>query len=150
MIAAVSLSSTALHCAEITLKTWHPWQLDSVLVAWVLAQARTPAPLFESVPRGNAIPAVEAIDTPDSPYRRGGQWTAFEEATRIERFQHVCVPRLREAVRVVELASWRKPEYPKIEEFEARIVRSLPAHPAKGGLDAAFAEVDQFCRETKP
>jgi hypothetical protein len=129
-------------------QTWHPWQLDSVLVAWAL-QLRTPPPVFESIPRGTPIPPERAIDTPDSPYRRTGQRTAFEEAVRQAKLEHPCVPRLREAVRVVELAAWRKAEFPRVEDFEARVLKAAPAQPARGGLEAAFAEVERFCREGK-
>lgn len=135
--------------AEPALQTWHPWQLDSVLVAWALTQARTPAPVFESITRGGPIPAERAIDTPDSPYRRTGHRTAFEEAVRLHRVNHPCVPRLRDAVRVVELAAWRKPEYPAVEEFEARVLKVIPAQPMRGGLDAALAEVERYCSEGK-
>lgn len=135
--------------ADSALQTWHPWQLDSVLVAWALTQAKTPPPLFESITRGTAIPPERAIDTPDSLYRRTGHRTAFEEAVRLSRLDHPCVPRLRDAVRVVELAAWRKPEYPAVEEFEARVLKVIPAQPMRGGLEAALAEVERYCREGK-
>ena len=136
--------------ADTALQTWHPWQLDSVLVAWALTQARSPAPAFESISRGTPIAPERGIDTPDSPYRRTGQRTAFEEAVRLNQVSHPCVPRLRDAVRVVELAAWRKPELAAVEEFEARVLKVIPARPMRGGLDAAFAEVERYCREGKP
>lgn len=139
------LPTTAL-AAEPTLQTWHPWQLDSVLVAWVLSQTSKPPPVFESVTRGTPIAPERAIDTPDSPYRRTGHRTAFEEAARLGRLDHPCVPRLRDAVRVVELAAWRKPEHPAVEVFEARVLKVIPSQPARGGLEAAFAEVERFCK----
>jgi hypothetical protein len=135
--------------ADALLQTWHPWQLDSVLVAWALTQAKAPTPVFESITRGTLIPPERAIDTPDSPYRRTGHRTAFEEAVRLNKVNHACVPRLRDAVRVVELAAWRKPEFPAVEEFEARVLKVIPAQPMRGGLDAALAEVDRYCREGK-
>jgi hypothetical protein len=135
--------------ADAPLQTWHPWQLDSLLVAWALTQAKVPAPVFESITRGAAIPPERAIDTPDSPYRRTGHRTAFEEAVRLNKVNHPCVPRLRDAVRVVELAAWRKPEYPAVEEFEARVLKLIPPQPMRGGLEAALAEVDKYCREGK-
>lgn len=135
--------------ADGPLQTWHPWQLDSVLVAWALTQSKTPAPVFESITRGTVISPERAIDTPDSPYRRTGHRTAFEEAVRLNKVNHSCVLRLRDAVRVVELAAWRKPEYPAVEEFEARVLKVIPAQPMRGGLDAALAEVDRYCREGK-
>jgi hypothetical protein len=136
--------------SDVVLQTWHPWQLDSVLVAWALTQARSPAPAFESITRGAPIAAERGIDTPDSPYRRTGQRTAFEEAVRLNHVNHPCVHRLRDAVRVVELAAWRKPEFPAVEEFEARVLKVIPARPMRGGLDAALAEVDRYCREGRP
>jgi hypothetical protein len=143
----VGLSPTAFAQSVAVLQTWHPWQLDSVLVAWALAQAVKPTPVFESVARGTAIAPEQAIDTPDSPYRRTGQRTAFEEAVRRTGVVHPCVPRLRDAVRVVELAAWRKPEFPLVEAFEARVLHAVPAQPARGGLKAAFDEVDRYCGE---
>lgn len=133
--------------SQPVMQTWHPWQLDSLLVAWALQQARVPPPLFESVQRGLVITPERAIDTPDSPFRRSGQRTAFDEAVRLLGLAHPCVPRLRDAVRVVELANWRKPEFPWVEEFEARVLQATPAQPMRGGLDGAFAEVQRYCNE---
>ena len=135
--------------ADAAMQTWHPWQLDSVLVAWALTQAKSPPPAFESIARGAPIPPEQAIDTPDSPYRRTGQRTAFEEAVRQNKVSHPCVPRLRDAVRVVELAAWRKPEFPAVEAFEARVLKAIPWQPMRGGLDAALIEVERYCREGK-
>ncbi|HET9644799.1 MAG TPA: hypothetical protein VFP68_15930 [Burkholderiaceae bacterium] len=130
------------------MQTWHPWQLDSVLVAWALSQGAhgKPSLMFESIARGTPIPADRAIDTPDSPYRRSGQRTAFEEAVRLNHVDHPCVARLREAVRVVELAPWRKPELPAVEAFEGAVLKAAPHEPGRGGMEAAFAEVDRYCR----
>lgn len=136
--------------ADEALQTWHPWQLDSVLVVWALAQGAATPPVFESIVRGTPIPRERAIDTPDSPYRRTGQRTAFEEAVRHHKLGHPCVPKLRDAVRVVELAPWRKPEFPAVEEFEVRVLKAIPTQPIYGGLDAALAEVDRYCREARP
>jgi hypothetical protein len=152
-VLSVAAGLAPLAAADGTLQTWHPWQLDSVLVAWALTQAQsrtqteTRTALFESITRGTEIAPERAIDTPDSPYRRTGQRTAFEEAVRLNRVDHPCVPRLRDAVRVVELAAWRKPAYPAVEAFEARVLKLTPAQPMRGGLDAALAEVDRYCRE---
>jgi hypothetical protein len=152
----VSVVQTTL-ANDRALQTWHPWQLDSVLVAWVLSQAQplgssgagSAPPVFESVPRGAPIPVERAIDTPDSPYRRTAQRTAFEEAVRLTGFKHNCFAVLRDAVRVVELAPWRKPEFPTVEEFEARVLRAIPQQPRQGGLEAALTEVDRYCKETR-
>jgi hypothetical protein len=144
LMVGLSPSSFAQSAA---MQTWHPWQLDSVLVAWALTQAMKPPPVFESVSRGTVIAPEQAIDTPDSPYRRTGQRTAFEEAVRQAGVVHPCVPRLREAVRVVELAAWRRPEFPLVEAFEARVLAAIPAQPARGELKAAFDEVERYCRE---
>lgn len=142
------LPAAGLSQSSLPLQTWHPWQLDSLLVAWALTQAAPrQAPAFASVPRGTPIPPERAIDTPDSAYRRSGQRTAFDEALRMTGLQHPCVPRLREAARVVELAAWRKPEFPAIEAFEARVLRAIPATPTVGGLAPALREVDRFCAE---
>lgn len=140
-------SGTSAGAGAARWSTWHPWQLDSVLVAWVLVSTGVPAQSFESVPRGTLVPPDRAIDTPDSPFRRTAQRTAFEEAVRVTGLQHPCVTRLREAVRVVELAPWRKPEFARVEAFEARVLKAIPAVPAAGGLDPALAEVDRYCED---
>ncbi len=132
-----------------TLQTWHPWQLDSVLVAWALSRSQKPPPVFESVRRGAPIEPDRAIDTPDSRFRRNGHRTAFEEALRHTGLEHPCALKLREAIRIVELAAWRKPEFPLVEAFEVRVLRAVPAGPTLGGLERAFAEVDRYCEESK-
>ena len=147
--AAATLWAAGSAGAQPLMQTWHPWQLDSVLVAWALGQAKAPPPVFESIVRPTPIPPERAIDTPDSPFRRTGQRTAFDEAVRQTGFQHPCTARLREAVRVVELAAWRKPEFPQVEEFEARVLKAIPSQPMRGGLEAALAEVDRYCKDTR-
>ncbi|TAK83020.1 MAG: hypothetical protein EPO12_06400 [Aquabacterium sp.] len=146
MPALALLASGATSAAE-RLQTWHPWQLDSVAVAWVLSHTRHPAPEFESVQRGTVIAPGQAIDTPESTFRRTGQRTAFDEAVRLEKLDHPCVARLREAVRIVELAPWRRPEFPAVEAFEASVRRVMPAQPMRGGLERALAEVDRYCAQ---
>lgn len=150
-LAALSLAAAPVLAvaADAVMQTWHPWQLDSVLVAWALTQAKSPPPAFESIARGAPIAPEQAIDTPDSPYRRTGQRTAFDEAVRLNKVSHPCVPRLRDAVRVVELAAWRKPEFPAVEAFEARVLRVIPSLPMRGGLNAALIEVERYCSEGK-
>ncbi len=151
LLSTVLLAQTA--AANPPLQTWHPWQLDSVLVAWALTQARTQTqtqvPEFESVERGQHLAPERAIDTPDATYRRTGQRTAFETAVHQEKLTHPCVAHLRDAVRVVELAAWRKPEHPGVEAFEARLLKTLPTQPARGGLQLAFAEIERYCQEAK-
>lgn len=148
--AAASAWAAGASASESTLQTWHPWQLDSVLVAWALSQGTTAPPAFESLPRGQPIAADRAIDTPDSPYRRTGQRTAFEEAVRQRGLQHPCVDRLRAAVRVVELAPWRKPEFPLVEAFEAELLQAIPQQPRRGGLEPAFGVVARYCAAAAP
>jgi hypothetical protein len=148
-ITALLSAATCMAATAAPMQTWHPWQLDSVLVAWVLVQSRAVAPEFESVTRGQILSPEQAIDTPESPYRRTGQRTAFEAAVHQSQLQHPCTHRLREAVRVVELAAWRKPEHPAIEAFEARLLKTLPTQATRGGLEAAFAEIQRYCEETR-
>jgi hypothetical protein len=151
-LAALSLLPALAQAADSAgpvLQTWHPWQLDSVLVAWALVQKGHPAAAFESVPRGTAIEPTRAIDTPDSLYRRTAQRTAFEEAVRHQGVVHACVARLRDAVRVVELAPWRKPEFVAVEAFEARVLQQIPAQPMRGGIEPALAQVDRYCKEAQ-
>lgn len=132
--------------------TWHPWQLDSALVLWALQKSTGHGVQIESLPRDTATsarPGVIWIDTPDAPYRRTGQRTAFEEAVRKLGLQHPCVDKLREAVRVVEFAGWRKPDYPTIETFETRVLNAVPKQAAKGGMEPALAVIDSYCGEAK-
>ncbi len=149
LAAWLPLAASEVFAQPVVLQTWHPWQLDSVLVVWALGHVGGAPPVVESIERGSPIPPERAIDTPDSPYRRTGQRTAFEEAVRQAGVTHGCVPQLREAVRVVELAPWRKPEFPAIEAFEARVLKAIPTRPMRGGLEAALVEVDRYCREGK-
>lgn len=144
--ALVLAGAVAPAAAQPRLGTWHPWQLDAVLVAWAVRQV-APATVFESVPKGDPIDAEIALDTPDARYRRSGQRTAFDEAVRHLALAHPCLPRLQEAARVVELAAWRKPEYPRVEAFEAAVLKVTPAAPMRGGLEAAFAQIDRYCQD---
>ena len=146
MVALLPLLTPAAG-AQATMQTWHPWQLDSVLVAWALSQGPAPHPIFASVPRGTPMAPERALDTPESPYRRSGQRTDFDEALRLTGLQHPCAARLRDAVRVVELAPWRKPEFPAVEAFEARVLKAIPPQPTVGGLEPALAEVERYCAE---
>lgn len=125
--------------------TWYPWQADSVLAAWALKRHVSAAAEFESAPNGAPVPADQALDIPESVYRRNGLRTAYEEVLRVHRVDSPCTERLRPIVRVLELASWRKAEHPEAENFEAGLLPLLPRQPGKGGLAAAFAYVDQFC-----
>lgn len=149
LIATLALSYIAGCHADEGYATWHPWQLDSVLVVWALeAYLGHPIPV-ESVPRGTVISGEIAIDTPDAAFRRTGQRTAFEEAVRQLEISHPCVPRLREAVRVVEFAGWRRPEYPAVEVLESRVIAVLPTQAGKGGLEPALAVINGYCQEEK-
>lgn len=125
--------------------TWHPWQADSVLAAWALKRYVAQNAEFESVPNGTPIALEQALDTPDSPYRRNALRTAYEEALRIHRIESQCAERMRPIVRVLELVQWRKAEHPEAESFEAGLLPLLPQQPSRGGLTAAFAYIDQFC-----
>jgi hypothetical protein len=130
---------------ERSFATWAPWQPDSLLVAWVLKRHVFPNAQFEALNNGTPIPSDSALDTPDSPYRRSGMRTAFEEALRLNNIDTDCSRRLRPIIRTLELASWRKSEYPEAEAFESGLQPLLPMMPGKGGLEAAFAYVDRFC-----
>lgn len=130
--------------------TWTPWQADSVLAAWALQRYVHPEARFESLPRGTLIPADRALDTPDSPYRRSGLRTAFEEVLRVHRVpQDSCIEKLRPIVRLLELAAWRKAEMPEAERFETELSALLPVPPTQGALEDAFAYIDRFCASAK-
>lgn len=147
LMAAVPVAATAEDYA-----TWHPWQLDSALVLWAIEKASGHSVRIESLPRDTdttSRPGAIWIDTPDAIYRRTGQRTAFEEAVRKLDLKHPCVERLREAVRVVEFAGWRKPDYPNIETFEMRVLNAVPKAPAKGGMEPALAVINNYCGEAK-
>jgi hypothetical protein len=132
--------------SQRTYATWTPWQADSVLAAWALQRYVHPEAQFESLPRGTPIPADTALDTPDSPYRRSGVRTAFEEVLRLHRVpQDPCIEKLRPIVRLLELAAWRKAEMPDAEQFETELSALLPVSPTKGGLERALEYVDRFC-----
>lgn len=125
--------------------TWVPWQVDSVAAAWVLKRYVQPDAKFSSVPRGTSLPTAMALDTPDSPYRRSGRMTAFEQALRLHKVDVSCRGDLKKVVRLLELAPWRKMENPAAEKFEHDLNLLLPAGPTAGGLEAAFNYIDNYC-----
>lgn len=125
--------------------TWAPWQTDSVAAAWALKRYVYPDAVFASVPKGTPLSEDEALDTPDSPYRRNGRQTAFDETLRINGIRLECSEKLGKIIRLLELAPWRKAENPEAEKFESELNRLIPLEPLPGELDAAFAYIDQFC-----
>lgn len=139
------VSSGLCRAETKTYATWLPWQVDSVVAAWVLKRYVHTDALFESVPRGTDIPPERALDTPTSPYRRNGRQTAFDETLRIHKLDFACSEKLGPIVRMLELAPWRKSENPEAEKFEIELNRLMPQGPSKGGLEAAFAYIDQYC-----
>jgi hypothetical protein len=128
-----------------TYVTWAPWQVDSVLVAWVIKRFVEHDVEFEAVAPGTTVASDVALDAPTSRYRRNARRTAFEEAARVLRVESQCIEALRPINRVLELAAWRKSEFPEAEAFELGLTRLLPSGPAKGGLEQAFAFIDAFC-----
>lgn len=147
LLAAFLIPRAQCRAETKTYATWLPWQVDSVVAAWALKRYVEPKAQFESVPRGTVLPAERALDTPASPYRRNGRQTAFDETIRINKIRVPCAERLAPIVRVLELAPWRKAENAEAEKFEIELNRLMPQGPAKGGLDAAFSYIDQFCAE---
>lgn len=141
----VLAASTSCRAETRTYATWIPWQVDSVVAAWVLKRYVEPGAVFESVPRGTPLPPERALDTPNSPYRRNGRQTAFDETLRINKVRFACADKLGPIVRMLELAPWRKSENPDAEKFELELNRLMPQGPARGGLEAAFAYIDQYC-----
>jgi len=142
---SVAVTSGISSAEPRTYSAWVPWQVDSVVTAWLLKRYVHPGALFENVPRGTILSPERALDTPASPYRRSGRHTAFEETLRIHKIHIACADKLGPIVRMLELASWRKSENPEAEKFELELNRLMPQGPAKGGLDAAFSYIDQYC-----
>lgn len=145
-LAAMLASGLAVAGTPRLYLTWAPWQVDSVLAAWVIKRHVYPDADFGMVVRGAPIATAQAIDTPASPYRRNGMRTAFEETLRVHAVpEDACIGRLRSIVRVLELAAWRKVEWPDTERFELELLRMLPKEPSKGRLEPAFEYIDRFC-----
>lgn len=132
-----------------TYSTWVPWQVDSVVAAWVLKRYVHADAIFESVPRGTSLSPERALDTPASLYRRNGRQTAFDETLRINKLRFACADKLGPIVRMLELAPWRKSENPGAEKFESELNRLMPQGTTKGGLEAAFGYIDRFCGNTE-
>jgi len=141
------LPSAGAAVAESRLITWAPWEVDSALTAWVLRRHVWPQAIAETVARDSRISDGVMIDTPGANYRRSGTRTAFEAALRLHKIKTPCSDALRPIVRVLELAPWRKSEHADAEEFEAGFRPLLPRETRAGGLDAAFAYVDAYCRK---
>ncbi|MEE4356917.1 MAG: chromate resistance protein ChrB domain-containing protein [Desulfococcaceae bacterium] len=138
------------HAQLLLYKTWAPWEPDSFLAAWALKRYVYPEAEFMSFPKGTPLLPGTApemmIDTPNAKYRRNATKTAFEEVVRIHNLKIPCYARIRAIVRLLEMSRWRKSENREAEDFERNLRSLLPQGPATGGLDAAFAYADEFCR----
>ena len=133
--------------------TYSPWETDSVLVAWLIKNYVDKQAVFSAVPKGDEIPKEFAINTPNSPFRRNARFTAFDAAVRIHEVKEECVLKIQPIIRLLEMAPWRKHEDIEALHFEQDIVPLLPEDPGTGGLEEAFAFIDNFCasgEENKP
>ena len=129
----------------VTLSTWAPWEIDTVVTAWYLKRHVMPEVKFQSLAKGTLIDHNASIDIPDSPYRRDAKNTALDSAIKIHSTSFACIEKLTYMVRLLELAPWRKSISPDAELFEQEILPMLPKRPMVGGLDPAFSYLDEFC-----
>ncbi len=129
--------------------TWAPWEIDSAAAAWVLRRHVDPDARFQSLPKGTQI-AGATLDTPDSPFRRGASYTAFDSVIRQHRLESACLKRLTPMIRMLELTPWRKVTDPAAEALEMKLRPLLPLEPVHDGLESAFAVLDAFCQEIGP
>lgn len=147
----ILMTVSSLNAQPPVYKTWAPWEPDSFLAAWALKRYVYPEAEFMSFPKGTPLLPGTApemmIDTPDAKYRRNATKTAFEEVVRIHNLKIPCYQQIRAIVRLLEMGRWQKSQNRKAEDFETGLLPLLPREPAKGGLDAAFAYVDTFCKQ---
>jgi len=138
-----SLFFTSLNASVY--KTYSQWEVDAIMVAWLIHSYVEKDSEFMLVEKGSYIDKDYAINTPNSKFRRGAKETAFESALRQLRIGNSCTDKLVPIIRVVELAPWRKSEYLYILNFEQEIVTLLH----KDGLNSTFLYIDNYCKKGK-
>lgn len=126
-------------------KTDRLWEIDSVLVAWLIKEHVDKEAIFSSIPRGERIEKKFSINTPYSPLRRNARYTAFDAAIRIYKVDSQCIDKIRPIIRVLEITPWRKHEYLEALKFEKALVPLLPSEPGEGNLEDAFSYINTFC-----
>jgi len=138
LISLMLLSS--LHAAIY--KTYSRWEIDSLLVAWLISRYIDKDAAFRIVPKGTHIEAKYAINTPNSRFRRSGRETAFESALRYYNIHNYCSDKLTPIVRVLEMAPWRKSEDIYILRFESDII----TRSKDENISALFEYIDNYCK----
>ncbi len=115
-----------------------PWEIDSTLAAWAIKRHVHPEAEFAALARGTDIPPETSVDVPNSPYRRSGTETAFDEVVRIHKIDSSCAKKIRPIVRLLELVPWRKTGNKEAEDFEHGLRPLLPQNPVKAGEYGKF------------
>ncbi len=131
-------------------KTDRPWEIDSVLVAWLIKHYVDKDAVFSSVPRGEHIKKEFSINTPYSPLRRSARCSAFDAGVRIYKVKSQCVEKIRPLIRLLEITSWRKHEYPEALKFEQGLMPLIPLDPGIENLEKAFLYIDSYCGSDEP
>lgn len=126
-------------------KTYSQWEVDAVLVAWLINRHVDSDSEFIVVEKGTFIDKEYAINTPSSKFRRSAKETAFESALRQFKISNACSDKLIPIIRVVELAPWRKSEYLYVLNFENDVVGLLNEE----SVSAVFDYIDHYCKEGK-
>ena len=87
-----SLFFTSLNASVY--KTYSQWEVDAIMVAWLIHSYVEKDSEFMLVEKGSYIDKDYAINTPNSKFRRGAKETAFESALRQLRIGNSCTDKL--------------------------------------------------------
>ena len=126
-----------------TYKTYAQWEVDAVAVAWLIQKYIDKEANFEIVKKETPIQAEQAVNTPNSRFRRTAKETAFESALRYYKIDSSCTKKIVPLVRVIEMAPWRKSEDMRVLNFEKDVVTKLQEE----GIFAVFEYIDHFCEK---
>ena len=126
-------------------QTQSRWEVDAVLVAWLINRHVETDSEFILVEKGTLIDAMHAINTPNSRFRRSAQETAFESALRQFNIHNSCSDVLTPMIRLIELAPWRMNEHSHAKMFE----RDILALSETQDISAAFEYIDSYCQNDK-
>lgn len=132
-----------------TYYAYFPYESDSVLTAWLIKRYKDPGALFAGIEKGRkaSVPPVLQINTTSSLYRRSSRFTAFESAKRRLGVSDSCTQKLVKVSRLLEMAPWRKQQFPEYLELERKIHDALPEDPGPHDLSEAFSIIDDYCKE---
>jgi hypothetical protein len=129
----------------VVYKTYAQWEVDALLVAWLISRYVEKNSKFEVVEKGTYIEKRYAINTPNSKFRRSGKETAFESALRQLNIHNSCTNILTPIIRIIELAPWRKSEHIHVLAFESDVMVQLQQQD----ISAAFNYIDNYCRKNE-